>query len=88
MQRLEEEFAARGKGEQFGRLKCFVIGDHAGAGYADVAAALGITEAAAKMAAHRMRQRYRQLLREEIVQTVAGPEEVDDEIRSLFAALA
>jgi RNA polymerase sigma-70 factor (ECF subfamily) len=54
---------------------------------ADAAADLGLSEGAVKTAAHRLRRRYRELLREEIAQTVASPEEVDDEIRSLFAAL-
>jgi DNA-directed RNA polymerase specialized sigma24 family protein len=87
MERLEAEFAVGGKEEQFQQLKPFVIGDHAGATYADVAARLDTTEAAAKMAAHRMRRRYRDLLRDAIAQTVAAPEEIEDEIRSLFAAL-
>ena len=43
--------------------------------------------AAAKKAASRMRRRYRELLREEISQTVAGPDEIEDEIRNLFATL-
>ena len=46
-----------------------------------------MTEAAAKKAASRLRQRYRELLRDEIGQTVSGPDEVDDEIRNLFATL-
>jgi RNA polymerase sigma-70 factor (ECF subfamily) len=46
-----------------------------------------MSEAAVKVAVHRLRGRFRDRLREEIAQTVAGPEEVDDEIRSLFEAL-
>jgi DNA-directed RNA polymerase specialized sigma24 family protein len=87
MQRLEAESAQAGKGEQFRELKDFLVGDHPGATYADVATRLGMTEAAAKMATHRMRQRYRELLREEIAETVSGPEDVEDEIFNLFAAL-
>ena len=68
-------------------LKGFIIGDHAGTTYADVAERLNMTEAAAKMSGSRMRRRYRELLREEIAQTVAGPDEIDDEIRNLFAIL-
>jgi len=86
--RLEKEFAMRGKTEHFRHLKDFAIGDHASVTYADAAAALGTTEAAAKMAAHRLRQRYRELLRDEIAQTVATCDEIDDEIRSLFAVLS
>jgi RNA polymerase sigma-70 factor (ECF subfamily) len=87
MQRLESEFDRDGKAEQFEELKGFIIGDHAGTTYADVAERLNMTVAAAKMAGSRMRQRYRELLREEIAQTVAGPDEIDDEIRNLFAIL-
>jgi RNA polymerase sigma-70 factor (ECF subfamily) len=46
-----------------------------------------MTEAAVKMAVHRLRRRYRHLLRAQIAQTVASPEEIEDEIRHLFAAL-
>ena len=63
------------------------MGEHAGATYAEVGRKLGMTEAAAKMAAHRMRRRYRDLLREEIPETVSGPDEVEDEISKLFATL-
>jgi DNA-directed RNA polymerase specialized sigma24 family protein len=87
MQRLEQESVDAGKPQQFAELKNFLIGAHAGATYSDVAAKLGLTEAAAKMAAHRLRRRYRELLREEIAETVSGPEEVEDEIRNLFATL-
>ena len=48
---------------------------------------LGISETTAKVAAHRMRKRYRELLRAEIAQTVRRPEDVDDEIRELFDVL-
>jgi RNA polymerase sigma-70 factor (ECF subfamily) len=48
---------------------------------------LGLSESAAKVAAHRLRQRYRELLRAEIAETVEKPEDVEEEIRSLFAAL-
>ena len=55
---------------------------------ADIAAQLGTSEGAVKVAVHRLRQRYREVLRAEIADTVASPGEVEDEIRSLFAALA
>jgi len=47
-----------------------------------------MTAGAVKVAAHRLRQRYRELLREEIAHTVEGPEQIDEEVRELFAALA
>ena len=87
MGRLQQQFARAGKSELFSRLKGFVIGDHGGATYAQVAAELNMTEAAAKKAASRMRRDYRTLLRDEIGQTVSHPNEIDDEIRNLFATL-
>lgn len=87
LERLKGEFDGAGKARQFEELKAFIIGDHAGMTYAQPAAALNVTEAAAKKAASRMRRRYRELLREEIAQTVVGPDEVEDEIRNLFATL-
>jgi RNA polymerase sigma-70 factor (ECF subfamily) len=87
MQQLEDEFVRSGKKRHFHELKAFLIGEHSSATYSDVALKLGVTEAAAKMAAHRMRRRYRALLRAEIAQTVAHPDEVEDEIRRLFATL-
>ena len=87
LERLESEFDRDGKAKQFEELKGFIIGEYAGTTYAQVAARLNMTEAAAKMTGSRMRRRYRELLREEIAQTVVGPDEVDDEIRNLFATL-
>lgn len=87
MQRLESECARASKAKQFQELKSFLIGEHSGVTYGDVAANLGMTEAAVKMATHRMRRRYRELLREEIAETVNEPEEVEDEIRNLFTML-
>ena len=87
LERLESDFVGVGKALQFQTLKGFMIGEHSGTTYAAAAARLNMTEAAAKMAASRMRRRYRQLMRDEIAQTVSGPDEVDDEIRKLFTAL-
>lgn len=85
--RLEEELKSSNKGEQFAALKGFIIGDHSETTYTQVALELNMTEAAAKKSASRMRARYRELLREEISQTVNAPSDVDDEIRDLFATL-
>jgi RNA polymerase sigma-70 factor (ECF subfamily) len=87
LQRLEKESDDAGKAEQFRELKSFLIGEQTGATCSEIAGMLGTTEAAVKMAIHRMRRRYRELLREEIAETVSGPEEVEDEIRNLFATL-
>jgi RNA polymerase sigma-70 factor (ECF subfamily) len=84
MQRLEAEYLASGKAGQLDRLKAVLSGDRDLLPYAALAAELGMSEAATRQAASRLRGRYRQLLREEVAQTVAEPEEVEDEIRSLF----
>lgn len=87
MECLSREFAEAGRSQHFEELKPFLVGEHSGTTYVDVAARLNMTTAAAKMAASRMRRRYRELLREEIAQTVSGPDEIDDEIRNLFILL-
>lgn len=85
MNRLQSEYDDAGKQEQFDQLKDFIIGQYSEKTYSDVAETLSTTEAAMKMTAHRMRRRYRELLRDEIADVVATPEDVDDEIRNLFA---
>jgi RNA polymerase sigma-70 factor (ECF subfamily) len=85
MQRLRHECEAAGKGAQFERFKQVLTGGQEKLPYAEAAAELGMSEVAARQAASRLRKRYRELLREEVAQTVAEPEDVDDEIRSLFA---
>jgi RNA polymerase sigma factor (sigma-70 family) len=87
VERLEAECSAGGKASQFAQLKPALTGHRAAIDYSAAAAALEMSEEAVRQAAHRLRRRYREILREELAQTVAGPAEVDDEIRSLFAAL-
>ena len=84
--RLQAEMIADGKASLFDALKTHLTGDEA-MGYAATAARLGMTEGAIKVAAHRLRRRYRELLREEIAQTVASPDEIEDEIHYLFTCL-
>ena len=88
LNRLREEFVAGGKQGQFEATKIFLTGEKQASSYAELAVNLGMTEAALKMAVSRMRQRYGEILRTEIANTVASPEEVDEELRSLFAALS
>lgn len=88
MRRLEEEMRESGKAEWFDRLKGFIVGGSDGATYAKTAESLATSEAAAKMATHRMRKRYRELLRHEIAETVEHVADVEDEIRSLFATFS
>jgi RNA polymerase sigma-70 factor (ECF subfamily) len=84
--RLREEFTSAGKAQRFNQLHPLLDGDSAGS-YREAATALGLSENAVMVAVHRLRQRFRELLREEIAHTVAAPEQVDEEIRDLFAAL-
>jgi RNA polymerase sigma-70 factor (ECF subfamily) len=63
-------------------------GDGQAPSYREIGIALGMTEGAVKVAAHRMRSRYRELLREEVARTVADPGEVEAELAELLAALA
>jgi RNA polymerase sigma factor (sigma-70 family) len=85
--RLREEQAAGGKPRLFERLKEFLTRGKSSQSYQQVADELAMTEGAVKVAVHRLRRRYRELLEEEIAQTVAGPEEIEDERRALLAAV-
>ena len=85
--RLRADYADCGKDDLFLGLKATLTGGRSEIPYRELGGRLGMSEGAVKTAAHRLRQRYRQLLREEIVNTVAGPEEAEEELRHLFAAL-
>jgi RNA polymerase sigma-70 factor (ECF subfamily) len=87
MERLRKKFVNKEKVNHFDQLKRFISGSKGAEAYRATADKLGISEAAVKVAAHRLRGHYRDLLRSEISQTVDGPDEVDDEIRSLFEIL-
>jgi RNA polymerase sigma-70 factor (ECF subfamily) len=84
MQRLQDEYQAAGKQKQYEHLKSFIIGEHGDTTYANVAAIFQSTEAAMRMSAYRMRRRYRELLRQEIAETVADTADIEDEIQNLF----
>ena len=84
---LGREYDEAGKAATFEALRGLLAGDPETPSYAAVAARLGTTEGAARVAAFRLRRRYGELLRREITSTLAEPTEVDDEIRDLFAAL-
>ena len=85
--RLEQEFAAEGRREWMEAMRSALTLDQ-DAIYADIAARLGIAETAARVAVHRLRKRYRQLIRAEVAGTVSSPEDVDSEMRHLFEVLA
>jgi len=82
---LGEAYQAEGKSALFDQISGALSGSRESVPYAAIAARLETTEAAIKMAVQRLRRRYRELLRAEIAQTVAGPEEVEEEIRHLYA---
>jgi len=87
VERLRLEYDQGGKRHLFEALHPSLVGDRTSQPYDELAKKLGLSEAAVKSAVHRLRQRYRQLLREEIAQTVAGPGEVESELRHLIAVL-
>lgn len=84
--RLRAEYVAGGKMALFETLKPFLMGDRAETA-AEAGKRCGLSEGALKVSVHRLRRRYRGLLRDEIAQTVADPAEIDGEIRALFEAL-
>jgi RNA polymerase sigma-70 factor (ECF subfamily) len=86
--RLEAESNAAGKGHLFAALGPSLLGKAEKVAYARVARELGCSEGAARTAAHRLRARFRDLLRVEIARTVDDPAAVEQEIRDLLAALA
>jgi RNA polymerase sigma factor (sigma-70 family) len=85
--RLEAESTAVGKTALVSHLLPTLTGGRGEIPFAAIAAELGMTEGAVKMAASRLRKRYGAILREEIARTVADPADVEDEVRALFAAL-
>ena len=85
--RLESEYRAADNAALFDRLKEFLVGERGRPTQAEIGTELGMTENAVKQAFHRLRQRYRVLLREEIAHTVAQPGDVEDEMRHLVSVL-
>jgi RNA polymerase sigma factor (sigma-70 family) len=88
LSRLEAEQRQLGKASEFAVLNSALTAERGDIPYAALAAQLGLSETALRMAVHRLRKRFRQVFREEIAQTVAEPDEVEAEIRHLVAALA
>jgi RNA polymerase sigma-70 factor (ECF subfamily) len=86
--RLELEYVKRRQQELFAALRPCLVGERTEQPYAELGARLGMGEGAVKVAVHRLRQRYRELLREEVAETLASPEEVDAEMKYLFGVLA
>ena len=88
--RLEEEYGDSGKSAVYAHLKPYLEGDGETRRYADVAAALGISEVAVRVSVHRMRSRFRELLWREVGRTLPDPEDrrsIEEELRHMLAAL-
>jgi len=85
--RLGEEYQVAGNSALFEQLKQMLSDEPGRPSQAKIARELGMTENAVKQAFHRLRQRYRLLLREEIAQTVAAPGDVEEELQHFIAVL-
>jgi len=86
--RLADESTAQGKARFFERLKPFLMVGKSAVPYAQAAANLDLSEGAVRVAVHRLRGRYRELLREEIPQTLSHPSQAEEELRALFGAFS
>lgn len=87
VRRLHAECDAEGKSDLFQKTRGALMVNEDSVPYAQAAAELGIEEGALRVAVHRLRKRYRALLRDEIAQTLVDPAQVADELRSLLAAV-
>ena len=85
---LRADSARRGKEDVFDHLKVYLTTEKDEIPYRDMATELDMTESSIRVAVHRLRRQYRKLLRDEIAQTVAGEDQIDEEMGYLFAALA
>ena len=86
--RLRVDATRKGTLSQFDALTPCLTGEEPHVSYAQIAADLAMSEGAVRIAAHRMRRRFRDLLREEIAQTVSSTSDIDDELRHLWSAVA
>ena len=85
--RLKTETVSAGKSSQFDLLKLFLTAEGAADDYAEIAQKLGVAPASVPVLVHRLRLRYRELVRAELAQTVATPGDLEEEMRHLFAVL-
>jgi RNA polymerase sigma factor (sigma-70 family) len=85
---LRQEYLRGDRTELLEALTPFVWGDRSGCAQDAVASALGLSEGAVRVAIHRLRQRFRETLRQEVALLVTDPAEVDDELRHLIRVLA
>ena len=87
-ERLRNAFEAEGKSEKFALLEARLPGGNSSQSYAEIAKQLNSTEAAVKQSAHRLKTRYREMVREEVAKTVSDPNAVDEEIAYLMDVLS
>lgn len=87
LEKLGDDYRDKGKEELFNELRIFLTASNAAPSYKEIAAKVNLAEGAVKVAVHRMRERYRNLLRTQIADTVANDEEVDDELNHLLRSL-
>jgi RNA polymerase sigma-70 factor (ECF subfamily) len=88
IERLQTECETDGRGKQFAELKIFLTAGKGELSHAEAAEKLGMEETAVRVAVHRLRKRYRQLLRDQIAQTLDEDADVDEEMRALFRAFS
>jgi RNA polymerase sigma-70 factor (ECF subfamily) len=88
LSQLQKESAAAGKGAQFDELKGFLSTEAEEGGYGAAAGRLGLTKGAVAVAVHRLRQRYGELVKEEIAHTVGSPAEAEEEMRYLIKLMS
>ena len=87
LERLGDEFAAEGKSDLFDALRTYLAVDSERLPYAETAEKLDLSTDAVKVAVHRLRRRYRRGLEAEIADTIASPDDIDEEIQELFRAV-
>ncbi len=86
--KLRDEYRLEGRQSLFDALKICLTQTRPEISYSELSAVFAMSEGALRVAAHRMRRRYRELLRQEIADTVSSPQEVEEELRHLFRVLA
>ena len=84
LERLAAEWKAEGRSTLFESLKIFLTAERDALSHAETAETLGMSAGAVRVAVHRLRKRYRQVLRDEVAQTLAHPGQIEEEMRTLF----
>ncbi len=87
LENLKAEMLGAGKIQTFNELKPFLTANAGAGDYFSAAANLGVEAPSVPVMVHRLRQRYRELVRAEVAQTVSSPLELEEEMRHLFAVL-